>query len=98
MDAHICMVESLCYLPETITTLLIDDTPTQNLKNFFNFFFEKDYDTQVTRHQKKAELFIPLHSAHVCSVFTNDEISTLITLKDMWLPCILSIGLMLMSE
>ena len=49
-------------------------------------------------HQKEEELFIPLHSAHVGSVFTNDEIPTLITLKDMWLPYILSTDLMLMSE
>ena len=61
-------------------------------------FFKKDYDTQVTRHQKEAELFIPLHSAHVGSVFTNDEIPTLITLKDMLLPCILSSDLTHMSE
>ena len=30
MDTYICMAESLCYPPETITTLLIGYTPTQN--------------------------------------------------------------------
>ena len=32
MDACICMAESLCYPPETITTLLIGYTPIQNKK------------------------------------------------------------------
>ena len=27
-----CMAESLCYSPESVTTLLIDYTPTQNTK------------------------------------------------------------------
>ena len=30
MDTCICMAESLCSSPETITTLLIGYTPTQN--------------------------------------------------------------------
>ena len=30
MDTCICMAESLCCPPETITTLLISYTPTQN--------------------------------------------------------------------
>ena len=30
MDTCVCMAESLCYPPETITTLLIGSTPTQN--------------------------------------------------------------------
>ena len=30
MDSCICMAESFCCLPVTITTLLIDYTPTQN--------------------------------------------------------------------
>ena len=29
MDTRICMAESLCYSPETITTLLISCTPIQ---------------------------------------------------------------------
>ena len=34
MDSHICMAESFCCSPETITTLFIGYTPTQNkLKN-----------------------------------------------------------------
>ena len=32
MDTCICMAESLCPSPETITTLLIGYTPTQNKK------------------------------------------------------------------
>ena len=32
MDTCIHMAESLCYSPETITTLLISCTPIQNLK------------------------------------------------------------------
>jgi len=32
MDTYICMAESLCCSPETITTLLIDYTPIQNKK------------------------------------------------------------------
>ena len=31
MDTCICTAESLCCSPETITTLLIDYTPIQNL-------------------------------------------------------------------
>ena len=32
MDTCICMTESLCCPSETITTLLIGDTPIQNIK------------------------------------------------------------------
>ena len=32
MDARICMAESLCFSPETITTLLIGYIPVQNKK------------------------------------------------------------------
>ena len=32
MDAYICMAESLCFSPETITTLLIGYIPIQNKK------------------------------------------------------------------
>ena len=32
MDTYVCMAESLCCPPETITTLLISYTPTQNSK------------------------------------------------------------------
>ena len=32
MDTCVCMAESLCCQPETITTLLICYTPIQNLK------------------------------------------------------------------
>ena len=32
MDTCICMAESLCCLPETITTLLIGYSPVQNKK------------------------------------------------------------------
>ena len=31
MDTSICMAESLCYLPETITTLLISYSPIKSL-------------------------------------------------------------------
>ena len=39
MDTCVCMAESLCCSPETITTLLIDYTPKQN-KKFFKIFFK----------------------------------------------------------
>ena len=32
MDTHICMAESLCCSPETITALLISYTPRENKK------------------------------------------------------------------
>ena len=32
MDTCVCMAESLCYSPETTTTLLIGYTPIQNEK------------------------------------------------------------------
>lgn len=32
MDTRTCMAESPCYVPETITTLLISDTTIQNGK------------------------------------------------------------------
>ena len=32
MDTSICMAESICYSPETITTLLIGYIPIQNKK------------------------------------------------------------------
>ena len=32
MDTCVCMAESLCYPPETTTTLLIRYTPTQTIK------------------------------------------------------------------
>ena len=35
MDTHVCMTESLCWSPETITTLLIGFIPIQNKKFFF---------------------------------------------------------------
>ena len=41
-DARICMAESLCCLPETITTSLISYTPIQSKK----FFFFKQHDFQ----------------------------------------------------
>ena len=41
MDICICMAESLCCPPKTITTLLICYTPTQN-KKFFKKFMEAD--------------------------------------------------------
>ena len=34
MDTSVCTAESLCYPPETITTLLIGYTPIQNKKVF----------------------------------------------------------------
>ena len=34
MDTGICMAESLCCSPETITTVFIDYTPIQNKKVF----------------------------------------------------------------
>ena len=40
MDTCMCMAESLCCPPETITTLLISYTMIQNKKVFF-FFFKK---------------------------------------------------------
>ena len=41
MGMYICMAESLCCPPETITTLLIGYTPIQNKKFFFFFFFKE---------------------------------------------------------
>ena len=40
MDTCIYMVESFCCSPETVITLLIDSTPTQNKK-----FFKKNSET-----------------------------------------------------
>ena len=41
MDTYICMAESFCCSPETITTLLIGCTPTEKGKFFFFFFFKE---------------------------------------------------------
>ena len=42
-DIFLCMAESLHCSPETITTLLISNTPLKNKKFFFFFFFLKRY-------------------------------------------------------
>ena len=40
MDTCICMAESLCCSPETITRLLISYTPIQNKKQIFKCYSE----------------------------------------------------------
>ena len=40
MDTCVCMAESLCYWPETITILLIGYTPTQNKKGLKNMHWK----------------------------------------------------------
>ena len=42
MDTRICMAESLCYSPETTTTLLIGYTPIQHKK--FKVWGEKQWE------------------------------------------------------
>ena len=41
MDTCVCMTESLCCPPETVTTLLLDYTPIQNKK------FKKELKTET---------------------------------------------------
>ena len=43
MNTCICMAESLCCLPETITTLLIGYTPLQNKKVFKKWISYRQY-------------------------------------------------------
>ena len=51
MDACICMTESPCCLPETITTLLIGYTPIQNKK--FPKNKKKNTKSNNSKQQKK---------------------------------------------
>ena len=49
MDTYMCIAESLCCSPETITTLLIGYTSIQNKK--FKFLFLKNHVLRLLREK-----------------------------------------------
>ena len=68
MDARICMAESLCCSPETITTLLIGHSPIQNKKKFF--FFKNHH------HQQK-RIRLPMREMQEMGVLSLGQVDPL---------------------
>ena len=54
MDTCISMAEPLCCLCETITTLLIGDTPIKNFERFIFIYYTLDEETEA---EKLRDLF-----------------------------------------
>ena len=68
MVARICMAESLCCSPETITTLLIGHSPIQNKKKFF--FFKNHH------HQQK-RIRLPMREMQEMGVLSLGQVDPL---------------------